>query len=353
MKKQNMMVAALALLPFTLQAQQIESLQASVDCGQVVFKHPVTATFRMRNPSPRALIINDVRTSCGCTTVTYPKTAIEGGEEFTVEASYDAMTMGHFVKFVSVYSNASESPLVVSMKGIVVDGIADYEGNYPFTLGELKVDKNDLEFDDVNRGDMPKIEIHIFNPTSEGVQPQIMHLPPYLKARVYPAEIAPGHSGVATITLDSKKLHDFGLTQTTLYLGAHPGEKVTPETEITVSSVLLPSFKMSEEEKANAPQVVLSADSFSLGSFKGRKKLKGQIEIGNKGLSPLVISSLQMFTGGLEVKLDKTTIPAGGKANLKVTAYADGLKGVRSKPRLLLITNDPGKSKIVLNVNVR
>lgn len=346
------LLAAITMLPPALQAQKIEALQPAIDCGQVLYQHAVTVTFKMRNDSPRPLIINEVRTSCGCATASYPQEAIEGGAAFTIEATYDAMTMGHFQKQVAVYSNATDKPLVVTMKGVVVDELTDFAGGYPFTLGTLQADKNDLEFDDVNRGDKPKAEIHIFNPTSESVQPQLMHLPPYLRARVYPAEIAPGHSGVATVTLDSKKLHDFGLTQTTIYLGAHPGDKVTPETEMTVSSVLLPSFDMTSAELAAAPRAVLSAEAFNLGAFRNKKKLKGQIEIGNSGRSPLVIRSLQMFTAGLEVKLDKTTIAPGEKARLKVTAIADGLRNVRSKPRLLLITNDPHHSKIVLHVNV-
>jgi len=35
-----------------------------------------------------------------------------------------------------------------------------------------------------------------------------------------------------------------------------------------------------------------------------------------------------------------------------VTAYADGLRKARSKPRVLMITNDPENAKVVINVNV-
>src|SRR3712207_7611102 len=45
-------------------------------------------------------------------------------------------------------------------------------------------------------------------------------------------------SGVATIMLDSYRLRDLGLTQTSIFLGSFLGDKVSADKEISVSTVL-------------------------------------------------------------------------------------------------------------------
>ena len=213
------------------------------------------------------------------------------------------------------------------------------------------VDQNDIEFEDVNRGAKPYKTIHILNTSDQPSQPQIMHLPPYLTAEVSPTTIAPGHSGEATITLDSHKLRDFGLSQTSIYLGFAQGDKVAADKEITVSAVLLPDFEMlSQEELEDAPHITLSKDSLDLGAFNGKKKKRGEIEITNTGHSLLDIRSLQMSATGLQLSLSKTKVNPGESVKLKVTARAEDFKTKRKAPRILMITNDPNNPKVEIKV---
>lgn len=351
MKKRLTTLSLLAATTLAAAAQGIEATSQVIDCGQVVFKHPVTAEFEVQNRGNHALRITDVKTSCGCTSVDYPKGDIAVGDKFTVRATYDAQQMGHFHKQVGLYSQQGGQPLMLTLKGVVVEEVVDFVGDYPFLMGDLKADRNNIEFDDVNRGDRPLQKIHIFNTGSTTVEPVVMHLPKYLKADVSPSKIAPKHSGIVTLTLDSRQLGDFGLTQTSVFLGMKPGDKVATEKEISVSAVLLPGFaNMTEQERALAPQMVLSVGDLNLGAFGNKKKLKGEIAITNQGQSVLHIRSLQMFTEGLKVSLNKTKILPGEEARLKVTATQKDLKTVRSQPRILMITNDPNQPKVVINI---
>ena len=334
-------------------AQRINANQEVVNVGQVLFKQPVKAEFKLKNKGFRTLHIQDVKTSCGCITASFPET-VAVGKDFTVSAVYDAQTLGHFYKQVAIYSNASKEPLVLTMQGVVVSEIKDFVGTYDFTLGDLKVDVNDIEFDDVNRGDRPSKKIHIFNNSNQVAQPVFMHLPSYLTAEMSPSRIAPHHLGTAVLYLDSRKLRDFGLTQTNIYLGFAPGDKVSEQKQLQVSTILLPAFqRMTEQELAFAPKLKLSTDSLDLGSFYGRKRLKGEIELINTGRSPLEVRNLQMFSTGLEISLNKTKIEPGGQAKLRVTAIAGQIKEPKRVQRVLMITNDPDKGKVVIKINVR
>lgn len=354
MKRMNIwMLSALLALPAS--AQKITTQHEVVDCGQVVFNKPVTAEFVLKNDGLKPLVINNVLKSCGCTEVDYPKTGIAAGESFVIKAVYDAKQMGTFTKQVCLYTNADEEPFILSMRGKVVGSVVDFAGSYDEMLGVIKSDAQEVEFDDVNRGDRPVQRIHIFNPTDELLEPVVMHLPSYLHAFVSPSKVAPRHSAEISFMLDSKKLRDLGLNQTSVYLGERPGDKIAPEKEIVVSAVLLPGFEnMTPAKKAQAPKIEMSATDLNLGSFNGKKKLKGEILITNKGKSELDIRSMQMFTMGLQVNLKKSKIQPGETVKMKVTAVAADLKKSRVRhPRILMITNDPDHAKVVVKINVQ
>ena len=347
------MLSALLALPAS--AQKITTQHEVVDCGQVKFRHPVTAEFVMKNEGNKPLVIHNMLKSCGCTEVEYPKKSIAAGESFVVKAVYDAKQMGTFNKQVCLYTNAADEPFILSMRGRVVSNVVDFAGPYNEMLGEIKSDVQEVEFDDVNRGDRPVQRIHIFNPTDQMMEPVVMHLPNYLQAQVSPSKVAPRHSAVVTLVLDSKKLRDLGLKQTSIYLGERPGDKIAPEKEIVVSSVLLPAFdNMTAAKKALAPKAELSTTNLDLGSFGNRKKLKGEVLITNKGKSKLEIRSMQMFTMGLQVQLKKSKIEPGETVKMKVTVVKPDLKKSRAKnPRILMITNDPDNAKVVVKIHVR
>lgn len=353
MDKKILMAALMALASLQADAQRLTVEKETVDCGSVAYDAPVTAVFELRNKGARKLKISEVRTSCGCIGVDYPKQEVGGGDRFKVRLTYDARQLGHFEKSAAIYSNGSKEPIYLTMRGVVRAELEDYSGSYPYDFGSLRADKNVLEFDDVNKGDTPELEIYIRNTGTKTLRPNIMHLPPYLSAAVTPENLRPGHAGRVSVSLNSEKLHDYGLTQTSVYLAGNPGEEVSQEKEITVSAVLLPGFDgMTGEARRSAPRMAMSADSLVF-DFEGKSRKKGEIKITNNGRTALKIRSLQMFTGGLRVTLGKRELDPGESTTLKVTAYRDELLKAHSRPRILMITNDPDRAKVVVKIKTK
>ena len=340
---------ALALLP--ARAQRLTVTNATVNAGRTGYQQPITATFELRNKGLRRLVIESVKPDCGCTAVEYPK-EVGIGDKFTIKMTYDAKQLGHFHKMAAIKSNGSKEPVYLTMKGVVLPEILDYSGTYPLAFGDLLLDKNELEYDDVNKGDHPVQEIHILNNGETTMTPNIMHLPPYLTAIVMPEKLAPGKAGTISITLNSEKLRDFGLNQTSVYLAQQLGEKVSVDNEVGVSAVLLPDLKDYDElSKALAPHLEMSTTDIDFTSFDRKSKKTVEITLQNTGRTTLKITSLQMFTRGLKVTLNKTTLEPAEITTMKITGYAEDLKNVRTKPRILMITNDPDHAKVVININ--
>ena len=342
----------LAWTPVPAQKLSIQSTVA--DCGQTGYMVPVTAEFEIRNEGPDSLTITDVRTDCGCTTVELPRKSFGPDETFTLSLTYDARMLGHFQKQAALYSNATNEPVYLMMKGVVVSEILDFAGNYPYSMQELKADKNRLEFDDVNRGDRPEQIIHIFNNSDKTMEPNVMHLPPYLSAVVEPQQLLPGRAGKVTFTLLSTKIHGYGLTQSSVYLASHYGEKVSTETEMPVSIVLLPDMQLYDgKNRQYAPQLQLSTDSLTLGLVDGKMRKSATILVSNNGRSTLDISSIRMLNSGIRLTLGKRKLHPGEQTKIKVTVDRDGLLTSSQTPRIQMITNDPDHAKVEITVNVK
>ena len=347
--KRILIIPVMLLAVLTATAQKLIIEKTTVDVGRTGYQQPITAVFEFRVKGRKKVRITDVRPDCSCTKVEYPKT--EQGDKFQIRMTYDARQLGHFDKQAAVVYNASDKPFYIRMKGIVLREYLDLSKNYPITMGDLLIDHSDLEFD-INRGDQQVQLLHIFNGGTKVAQPNLMHLPPYLSATMVPERLAPGRVGILTVTLNSNQLHDYGLTQSSIYLAENPGDIVSADHEITVSAVLLPSFLgMSAAQKQYAPKMVLSKTTVDI-QFNGKPKKKDVIEISNQGRTDLDISSLQLFTGGLKVSLGKSKLKPGEKTALKITAMRDELKKVRTRPRILMITNDPDRSKVTITINV-
>ncbi|MBQ6062421.1 MAG: DUF1573 domain-containing protein [Prevotella sp.] len=348
-------MTALFLLSMTwTMAQGIDVKNAIVDVGQVKFCNPVTVEYELKNNTNRPLLITKVQPGCGCVVVDYPHNSVVRDGSFVIRAMYDAQQLGHFERHLEVFAYGMDDPLFLTMKGVVVEEVVDFTGDYPFKLGDLLADANTIEFDDVNRGDRPSAKIHINNPTSETVQPLLMHLPNYLSAEVSPSKISSGKGGELTFTLNTSLLPHDGLVQTSVFLGKTPGDKVAADKEIGISAVLMPGFAdMTDYQRRNAPNMKLSTTSLDLGAFNGKKKLRGEIEITNTGKSRLDITAIQMYTVGIQVEMDKVKIMPGETVKMKISVVAKDLKTTKSKPRVLMITNDPNHAKVIIDILVK
>lgn len=350
MNRRIIIPALLWLAAMPALAQKIAAEKTTVDAGRTGWKTPVTAVFDFRNKGGRKVRISKVQPDCNCTVVEYPKGDL--GDRFQIRMTFDAKQLGHFDKQAAIYTNESKKPVYIRMKGIVLENYVDVTGLYPVEMGDLRLDQNELEYDDVNRGDILVRELRIYNNSiTQSYQPIVMHLPPYLKAQAMPEKLAPGAEGVITVTLNSAKLHDYGLTQTTVFLAGNPGDKVNHDHAIGISAVLLPSFN-GEADSPSAPHIQLSAEAVDI-LFEGKNKKTEIIDIVNTGHSVLNISSLQMFTPGLRISLDKRRLQPGEYAKLKITAIRGELQKVRTRPRILMITNDPAKPKVTITLNMK
>ena len=89
------------------------------DFGEVEGEIKLTHGFVYRNVSDSVpLVIDSVKTGCGCTTVSYPHQPIRPGESDTIFVTYDTALgyNGFFMKSCKVFSN-SPNPIDLTVSG--------------------------------------------------------------------------------------------------------------------------------------------------------------------------------------------------------------------------------------------
>lgn len=350
--KQILSVFTLLLFFTTLtHAQPKISFNEKVhDFGTIMWNSPVTAEFKVINDGNKPLVITKVTTSCGCTVAGWTKEPIMPGTSGFVKSTFDAKAIGRFHKTVGVYCNASNTPIYLTIKGTVSTEVKNYDA-FPYQIGNIRLDRTEIEFADANKGDQPVAEINLVNTSDKPYEPVLMHLPPYLKAEAVPAKLGKDGIGKIKLTLDSKHLMNLGLTQTSVYLARFPGDKVGEGNEITVSAVLLPDFsRLTGQQKLNAPAITLSATELNMGALEAKDRVTHKVTITNTGKSRLDIKELQVFNPIVNVSLKKRYIEPGASTTLKISLRGKGLKKLKSSPRVLMITNDPAHPKVMIKI---
>jgi hypothetical protein len=89
------------------------------DFGDLKLNVPATVDFRFKNTSEEAIIIDNVRSTCGCTASEWEEEAIAPGEEGLIKIEYDARKPGFFYKKITVFFSNQRKPEKLSISGFV------------------------------------------------------------------------------------------------------------------------------------------------------------------------------------------------------------------------------------------
>lgn len=103
-------------------APELTFAKSTHDFGKVEEKvGTVSCEFKVKNTGSAPLIIQKVRTTCGCTTPDYTKEPILPGKEGSIKVTYSATGRpGTFNKEVTVFTNVPDSIYKVYIKGEVI-----------------------------------------------------------------------------------------------------------------------------------------------------------------------------------------------------------------------------------------
>lgn len=123
--KKFVTILFLGFFGFTVLAQEktakIEFKTLEIDYGTIDKGADGVRTFEFTNTGEAPLIISNVKSSCGCTVPSWPKTPIMPGTSGEIKVKYDTNRVNPIRKTITVTSNAETPTIALKIKGEVVD----------------------------------------------------------------------------------------------------------------------------------------------------------------------------------------------------------------------------------------
>ena len=90
-----------------------------VDYGVIDHNADGARKFVFTNNGTEPLLIKNAKGSCGCTVPTWPREAIAPGATAEIGVKYATNRVGKFTKTITLTTNASKKPVILTIKGEV------------------------------------------------------------------------------------------------------------------------------------------------------------------------------------------------------------------------------------------
>ena len=103
----------------SINSQEFKFEQETIDYGKIIKGSEGERTFVFTNIGDTPLMIQSIKSSCGCTVPKKPEAPIMPGEKGEIKVSYDTKRIGGFSKQITILSNATTARKIVKIKGLV------------------------------------------------------------------------------------------------------------------------------------------------------------------------------------------------------------------------------------------
>lgn len=100
--------------------QELFFAESTYNFGEMMEDGPGTFKIEFKNTGDQPIVINRVRSSCGCTIPSWPREPVEPKTTGEIEVKYNTALKGPFMKSVYIYSTAENSPVKLMVKGKVI-----------------------------------------------------------------------------------------------------------------------------------------------------------------------------------------------------------------------------------------
>jgi hypothetical protein len=309
-----------------------------------------TYDFVLTNTGSQPLVIQNIVTSCGCTTPEWTRQPIPPGGKGKVTAIYDPKDRpGTFDKSLTVYTNTKPEITVLQIKGEVTPREKTIDELFTFPVGNLvRFESVQLAFTNVKKNAKKIRVMQVVNTSKEPVKIEFENIPSHLSLKVTPETLKPGQKGLVEGTYDAVKNTGWGNVNdmVRIKLNGVPQENVY----YYVSANLVEDFSsLSKEELANAPVFKLNATTVDLGKIKGATQNEVEFKFTNTGKSDLFIRHVRPTCGCTAIAQGQQDvgIKPGQSSSIKATFNSGGYTGKVTKA-IYVYANDPLKSEVVL-----
>ncbi|MDD2799520.1 MAG: DUF1573 domain-containing protein [Bacteroidales bacterium] len=311
----------------------------------------VSCEFQFTNNGDAPLVVNRVTASCGCTTPDWTKEPVAPGKTGFIKATYAAKGRpGAFSKTITVFSNAKEGNVMLNIKGNVVPKTASIEDQYPFSISDLRLKSFLLAMYDVSTKGVKSDRMEMYNSGSTPISIHFDKVPSHITIVANPVVLQPKAKGDIVVTYKGNSIKDWGSRTDDIFVLLNNETRIASDRKIVVSANLVEDFStMTPAQRESAGRIAVSSAVINLGLIKSGEKKVQSLSIQNTGKTALQIRKVSSASAFLVTKIDKMSIPAGQKANLKVTLIPSKVRNALNES-VSIVTNDPSHPVTIIQV---
>ena len=226
---------------FQIKAEpQILWLEKGLDLGEIEENNgEVEGSFQFINIGNDAVIIDDIRTSCGCTKVEFPRYPILKGDTALIKFAFDPKGRpGKNNKQLKVYFNGSDKYERLQFRAKVIGEYNSIVGRYPIGRQDLRFENETIRFPDMARGSRRHAFIGVYNESPDTIRPVFKSTDRNIEVNMKPESINPGEMATLIIYLNTIGLDKDGLNE--IEIDGKWGEGEEQNIKIKLSVILLP-----------------------------------------------------------------------------------------------------------------
>ncbi len=303
-------------------------------------------SFKFANNGKKPIIIKNVESTCGCTTPEWTRTPILPGKTGFIKVEFDPRQRpGAFAKQVKIFNNITSSPIILEIRGVVIQKTKNLEDIYKYQLGNIRLKSRHLAFARILNTESKNNFVEFVNNGTKPVTLTVNEaaLRKHLKVSIEPSKVAPKQRGVIIVTYDASHQPTLWGYNTAVIPILVDGKSV-PGYPLSISATVVEDFsKLTQAELANAPTMDFENKTFEFGKIKAGEKVSHDFKFKNNGKRDLIIRKTKTSCGCTAVDVKKIIKP-GESSVIKVVFSSRGKRGKQNK-RIDIVTNIPGRNK--------
>lgn len=220
--------------------------------------------------------------------------------------------------------------------------------DFPHRKGNLYMSRNFLNFNYLKDSEERTDSFAVYNAWTQAMEVQGEKPPKYMKIEVKPAVIPPQSKGMVYVTYSGLKRGEYGFVRYNAALRTNDADLMLKT--FPVNAYIEEDFsKLTEEEKANPPVLVIPQEKYDFGSVREGETVTYKFLLRNEGKRDLIIRSTQASCGCTATHPEKTTLVPGEETFVGIEFDTRGRKGTQHKT-VSIFTNDPRRSSAVLHI---
>lgn len=300
----------------------------------------VQHTFRFVNVSNNPIQIDNVATSCGCTTVLYSTQPVAGGEYGELTVAFDpSRTEGRVLREVEVFTKDRRNYASLMISADVNPIPMGLEQIYPHLLaGTVKTNAKRCNFGYIAQGEKVTRIVRVANVGDKASKLSIVTTGNRYGMTVEcPASIGPEEVVSIHITYDIPKGKKYyGMARDTIWVVA---DGVKSQEPIVVNAIRVDKF--TQDESKPKPVLRIEPAYVDFGTKAPGKIYKKTIVIGNTGNADLIFRNVEAMEGtAISIETGQVIKP-GNELKVTVAITNSDIPRNTTMGSINLTTNDP------------